>query len=218
MFECFLSFLCFLGVDVSVDHSSGRVRGVYDGVRNLICVAGVTWQCSRICHLHWNNRTWYDCIYNVAVYMHACAMVVVRWWVGVGGRVNLLKDTWYMTNVGWVMCVISITGLLNRILSCYWTIRNIRPSNVYLFAIVRGKRGDFRARLDTCISGPSQLGQTLVSVVHHIYKGATINLFCPSDKYKYYVYKYCACVWLQYPQVQCVCTCSGEIWAFSFWY
>ena len=31
-----LFFLCSLWVDVSVDHSSDWVRGVYDGVRNLV--------------------------------------------------------------------------------------------------------------------------------------------------------------------------------------
>ena len=41
IFGHFLSFLCSLWVDVSVDHSSDWVRGVYDGVRNLVCVVTV---------------------------------------------------------------------------------------------------------------------------------------------------------------------------------
>ena len=38
IFGHFLSFLCPLWVDVSVNHSSDWVRGVYDGVRNLVTI------------------------------------------------------------------------------------------------------------------------------------------------------------------------------------
>ena len=41
LFGHFLSFLCSLWVDVRVDHSSDWVRGVYDGVRNLVRVVPV---------------------------------------------------------------------------------------------------------------------------------------------------------------------------------
>ena len=100
----FLSFLCFLGVDVSVDLSSGGVRGVDDGVRNLVCLDCITWHCSGIkfYHLHWSNRTRLTVyIIMVVVCMYVCDEGVdeVTW------GVEWIPDTWYVTNLWWVMCV-----------------------------------------------------------------------------------------------------------------
>ena len=38
MYTSVNAFLGFLGVDVSVEHSSDGMRGVDDGVRNLVCI------------------------------------------------------------------------------------------------------------------------------------------------------------------------------------